>query len=187
MISMSLKTSSTEIRNWVGISSQLLLLKYLILSITLWYWSNVHEYLTKTTGLFVYWHNNGYTIILLFINWYYNVHLWQLFKMSTVTKNLLFGSLQNNFSNVQMYSKHLGQWLDTVGYPDLWAAAGIQTVYTCQLFLSQMHEIFSLSWLGFLEKSWRLPNISNNFQKTSEHCQKCPQMFLRRLSTSEAT
>ena len=111
-----------------------------------------------------------------------------MFKMSTITKTLLFGSLQNNFSNLQTYSKHLCQWSDTVGYPDWWAPASIQTVCTCQLFLSQMHEIFTFSWLGFPEKSRRLPKISNNFQKTSEHnCQKCPQMFWRRLSTSEAT
>ena len=34
-----------------------------------------------------------------------------------------------------------------------------------------MREIFTLSWLGFSETYWWLPKISDNFLKTSEHCQ----------------
>ena len=48
--------------------------------------------------------------------------------------------------------------------------------YTCQLFLSQMREIFTLSWPGFPETSRRLPKISGEFPKTSERCRKCLQM-----------
>ena len=46
------------------------------------------------------------------------------------------------------------------------------TLYTGQLFLSQMHEIFTLSWPRFLETSRRLPRISDEFPKTFERCQK---------------
>ena len=59
--------------------------------------------------------------------------------------------------------------------------------YTCQLFLSQMREIFTLSWPGFPEMSRPLLKIYDDFPKTSERCRKCPQIFRRRLSTSEAT
>ena len=38
-------------------------------------------------------------------------------------------------------------------------------IHSCQLFLSQMHEIFVLSWLGFPKTSQRLP-------KTSKHCRR---------------
>ena len=44
--------------------------------------------------------------------------------------------------------------------------------YTCQLFLSQMREIFTLSWPRFLETSRRLPKISGEFPKTSDRCRK---------------
>ena len=44
--------------------------------------------------------------------------------------------------------------------------------YTCQLFLSQMREIFTLSWPRFLETSWRLPMISGELPKTSDRCPK---------------
>ena len=43
--------------------------------------------------------------------------------------------------------------------------------YTCQLFLSQMLEIFTLLWTRFPETSHRLPKISDEFTKTSERCQ----------------
>ena len=49
--------------------------------------------------------------------------------------------------------------------------------YTCQLFLSQMREIFTLSWPRFPETSRRLPKISGEFLKTSERCRKCLQIF----------
>ena len=39
----------------------------------------------------------------------------------------------------------------------------------------------------FPETSFRLTKISDDFPKTSELCRKCPQIFRRRLSTSEAT
>ena len=54
-------------------------------------------------------------------------------------------------------------------------------VYTC---VSQMREIFTLSWPEFSETPRRLPKISDNFPKTSERCRKCPQMFRKRLSNS---
>ena len=38
-------------------------------------------------------------------------------------------------------------------------------IHGCQLFLSQMHEISVLSWLGFPKTSQRLP-------KTSKHCRR---------------
>ena len=44
--------------------------------------------------------------------------------------------------------------------------------YTCQLFLSQMCEIFTLFWPRFPETSRRLPKISDEFPKTSERCRK---------------
>ena len=44
--------------------------------------------------------------------------------------------------------------------------------YTCQLFLSQMREIFALSWPRFAETSRRLPKISDEFPKTYERCRK---------------
>ena len=50
--------------------------------------------------------------------------------------------------------------------------------YTCQLFLSQMREIFTLSWPRFPETSRRLPKISDVFPKTSERCRK---LNVRRL------
>ena len=39
--------------------------------------------------------------------------------------------------------------------------------YTCQLFLSQMREIFTLSWPRFPETSRRLPKISDEIPKAS--------------------
>ena len=50
--------------------------------------------------------------------------------------------------------------------------------YTCQLFLSQMCEIFTLFWLTFPETSRRHPKISDEFPKTSKRCQK---LNIRRL------
>ena len=50
--------------------------------------------------------------------------------------------------------------------------------YTCQLFLSQMREIFTLSWPRFPETSRRLPKISDEFPKTFERCRK---LNVRRL------
>ena len=50
--------------------------------------------------------------------------------------------------------------------------------YTCQLFLSQMCEIFTLFWPRFPETSRRLPKISDEFPKTSERCWK---LSVRRL------
>ena len=44
--------------------------------------------------------------------------------------------------------------------------------YTCQIFLSQMREIFTLSWPRFLETSRRVPKISDEFPKTSDRCRK---------------
>ena len=44
--------------------------------------------------------------------------------------------------------------------------------FTCQLFLSQMREIFTLSWPIFPETSRRLPKISDELPKTSERCRK---------------
>ena len=44
--------------------------------------------------------------------------------------------------------------------------------HTCQHFLSQMREIFTLSWPRFPETSRRLPKISDEFPKTSERCWK---------------
>ena len=45
-------------------------------------------------------------------------------------------------------------------------------LYTCQLFLSQMREVFVLSGPVFL-------NIPDDFRKTSESCRKFPKMFRR--------
>ena len=50
--------------------------------------------------------------------------------------------------------------------------------YTCQLFLSQTCEIFTLFWSRFSETSRRLPKISDEFPKTSERCRK---LNVRRL------
>ena len=50
--------------------------------------------------------------------------------------------------------------------------------YYTQLFLSQMHEIFTLSWPRFPETSPRLPKVSDEFPKTSERCRK---LNVRRL------
>ena len=50
--------------------------------------------------------------------------------------------------------------------------------YACQLFLSQMREIFNLSWPRFPETSGRLPKISDVFPKTSERRRK---LNVRRL------
>ena len=43
---------------------------------------------------------------------------------------------------------------------------------TCQLFLSQMREIFTLSWPIFPETFRRVPKISDELPKTSERCRK---------------
>ena len=64
--------------------------------------------------------------------------------------------------------------------------------YTCQLFLSQMREIFTLSKPRFHETSRRLPKISDELPKTLFRTLpkvKCTQMFQKtwRLSTFEAT
>ena len=156
---------------------------YLTLSSPFGVENNVHEYLTKRTGLFAYWHTNGYTIIccLLMVTWCPSL---TTFKMSTATKNLLFGSLRNNFSNVQTYSKHLKvcQWLNTVGYPDWWAPPGIQTAYTCQLDMTCMrflpcHDRNLRKHPGdfrrLSEDFKTLPKMSADVLKTFEHIRNC--------------
>ena len=156
---------------------------YLTLSSPFGVENNVHEYLTKRTGLFAYWHTNGYTIIccLLMVTWCPSL---TTFKMSTATKNLLFGSLRNNFSNVQTYSKHLKvcQWLNTVGYPDWWASPGIQTAYTCQLDMTCMrflpcHDRNLRKHPGdfrrLSEDFKTLPKMSADVLKTFEHIRNC--------------
>ena len=57
--------------------------------------------------------------------------------------------------------------------------------YTCQLFLSQMREIFNLSWPIFPETSRRLPKISNELPKTSERCRKLNVLALMFQKTFE--
>ena len=70
-----------------------------------------------------------------------------------------------------------------LSWPFLWSTF---QYYTCQLFLSQMREIFTLSWPGFPETSRPLLEIYDDFPKSSKRCRKCPQIFRRRLSNSEA-
>ena len=63
-------------------------------------------------------------------------------------------------------------------------------IYVLILYLPTFSECnawgFTLLWLGFPEMSRQPPKIFD-FPKTSELCQKCTQMFRRRLSTSKAT
>ena len=151
---------------------------YLTLSSPFGVKNNVHEYLTKTTGLFAYWHTNGYTIIccLLMVTWCPSL---TTLKMSTATKNLLFRSLRNNFSNVQTYSKHLKvcQWLNTVGYPDWWAPPGIQTAYTCQLDMTCMR------FLPCHDRNLR--KHPGDFRRLSEDFKTLPKMSADVLKTFE--
>ena len=44
--------------------------------------------------------------------------------------------------------------------------------YSCELFVSQMREIFTLSWPRFPETSRRLPKIFDEIPKISERCRK---------------
>ena len=99
--------------------------------------------------------------------------------MSTATKNLLFRSLRNNFSNVQTYSKHLKvcQWLNTVGYPDWWAPPGIQTAYTCQLDMTCMR------FLPCHDRNLR--KHPGDFQRLSEDFKTLPKMSADVLKTFE--
>ena len=59
----------------------------------------------------------------------------------------------------------------------------INQPYTCQLFLSQMCEVVMT---GICQNVPAVPKISDDFPKTSEHSGKCPKIFRRLLSTSEA-
>ena len=61
--------------------------------------------------------------------------------------------------------------------------------HTCQLFLSQMSEIFTLSWPRFPETSRQLPKISDELPKTSGRCRKLNvrRCSRRSLSSFEAT
>ena len=72
----------------------------------------------------------------------------------------------------------------------IWSFLIFPMIYVPILYLPIFSESnawnFTWLWPGFPETSWRLPKISD-FPKTSELCRKCPQMFRRRLSTSEAT
>ena len=151
---------------------------YLTLSSPFGVENNVHEYLTKRTGLFAYWHTNGYTIIccLLMVIWCPSL---TTLKMCTATKNLLFRSLRNNFSNVQTYSKHLKvcQWLNTVGYPDWWAPPGIQTAYTCQLDMTCMR------FLPCHDRNLR--KHPGDFRRLSEDFKTFPKMSADVLKTFE--
>ena len=49
--------------------------------------------------------------------------------------------------------------------------------YSCQRFLSQNCENFHLVMTRTSETSQRLPNIPDNFPKTSELCWRCLKMF----------
>ena len=59
----------------------------------------------------------------------------------------------------------------------------INQPYTCQLFLSQMCEVVMT---GICQNVPAVPKISDDFPKTFEHSGKCPKIFRRLLSTSEA-
>ena len=127
--------------------------------------------------MFAYWHTNGFTIIccLLMVTWRPSL---TTFKMSTATKNLLFGSLRNNFSNVQIYSKlKFCQWLNTVGYPDWWAPPGIQTAYTCQLDMTCMR------FLPCHDQNLR--KHPGDFRRLSEDFKTLPKMSADILKTFE--
>ena len=62
--------------------------------------------------------------------------------------------------------------------------------YTCQLFLSQIREIFALSWTGFPKISQRRPKIPDDFPNVAENVRRCsgelwplPKPFKRRQFT----
>ena len=59
----------------------------------------------------------------------------------------------------------------------------INQPYTCHFFLSQMCEVVMT---GICQNVPAVPKISDDFPKTSEHSGKCPKIFRRLLSTSEA-
>lgn len=68
------------------------------------------------------------------------------------------------------------------GYDEVVTSSRSITSFTFQLFLSQIREIFVLSWPRFPKASQPLPKISDHFPKTSERCWKCPKVFRRPLN-----
>ena len=56
--------------------------------------------------------------------------------------------------------------------------------YSCQRFLSHKHENFHLVMTRTSDTSQLLPNVPDNFPKTSELCWRCLKMFWLPLSSS---
>ena len=84
-------------------------------------------------------------------------------------------------------------FLGLKSYQDFWetgpcssSSPSLLSPVPCQLFPSQMHKIFILSWPEFLKISQQLLKISDDFLKTSERCWNYLKMFRPPLSSSEA-
>ena len=176
---ISLKTS------WIvgGISSQLLLLMYLTLSSPFGVENNVHEYLTKRTGLFAYWHTNGYTIICCLLMVTY-VHLWQCSRCPQQPKiycSEASGTILAMFRHIQNILKFANDWI----LSDI-QTGGLHLVYRLRIPANLTWHAWDF-YLVMTGICGNIPVTSEDFLKTSKHCRKCPQMFWRCLSTSETT
>ena len=109
-------------------------------------------------------------------------------KMSTATKNLLFRSLRNNFSNImfrhiQNISKFANDWI----LSDI-QTGGLHLVYRLRIpaNLTWHAWVFTLSRPEFAETSrwlpktfWRLQNIAENVRRCSEDVWALPKLLYK--------
>ena len=154
---------------------------YLTLSSPFGVENNVHEYLTKRTGLFAYWHTNGYTIICCLLMVTY-VHLWQRSRCPQQPKiycSEASGTILAMFRHIQNILKFANDWI----LSDI-QTGGLHLVYRLRIPANLTWHAWDF-YLVMTGICGNIPVTSEDFLKTSKHCRKCPQMFWRRLSTSE--
>ena len=78
-----------------------------------------------------------------------------------------------------------GRYKSNCKFLPRWFRCGLSYYLRPNIIPANFSWVFTLTSPGFLETFRLLPQISDDFPKTSKRCRKCPQMFRRRLSTSE--
>ena len=158
---------------------------YLTLSSPFGVENNVHEYLTKRTGLFAYWHTNGYTIICCLLMVTY-VHLWQRSRCPQQPKIYCSeapGTILAMFRHIQNILKIANDWI----LSDI-QTGGLHLVYRLRIGanLTWHAWVFTLSWPEFAETSrwlpktfWRLQNIAENVRRCSEDVWALPKLLYK--------
>ena len=100
----------------------------------------------------------------------HSIHsLWKSKRMATYMQRM-----RNNNLEIRIAGSSCRPWLSLV-YTNTNMLIYILANF---LWVKLMHEIFVLLWQEFLKASQLLLHISNNFPKTSKHCQKMCEVVL---------